>query len=167
MGYDNNDNTTFLMTNKPFAVTRYWSTHQVIAESWVSDYLFLLLVVLLDLRYLLKHLNFLSSFTCNAFWFEYGVKLRKDLILTFSICTIICQWLLQLCAAHKLSSKLKREIILGSSSLDDPPQFITVSFLFMSPLQYACCTKNLLTCYYLQKLKMLSTDDLTLDDLQI
>jgi syntaxin-binding protein 1 len=73
----------------------------------------------------------------------------------------------ELCAAHKLSSKLKREIILGSSSLDDPPQFITVSFLFMSPLQYACCTKNLLTCYYLQKLKMLSTDDLTLDDLQI
>ncbi|EEE60622.1 probable protein transport Sec1a [Oryza sativa Japonica Group] len=48
----------------------------------------------------------------------------------------------ELCAAHKLSSKLKREIILGSSSLDDPPQFIT-------------------------KLKMLSTDDLTLDDLQI
>uniref|UniRef100_A0A0E0P6F2 SNARE-interacting protein KEULE n=1 Tax=Oryza rufipogon TaxID=4529 RepID=A0A0E0P6F2_ORYRU len=33
----------------------------------------------------------------------------------------------ELCAAHKLSSKLKREIILGSSSLDDPPQFITES----------------------------------------
>uniref|UniRef100_A0A0E0KNF0 SNARE-interacting protein KEULE n=1 Tax=Oryza punctata TaxID=4537 RepID=A0A0E0KNF0_ORYPU len=48
----------------------------------------------------------------------------------------------ELRAAHMLSSKLNREIILGSSSLDDPPQFIT-------------------------KLKMLSTEDLTLDDLQI
>ncbi|KAL6851495.1 hypothetical protein ACP4OV_020428 [Aristida adscensionis] len=48
----------------------------------------------------------------------------------------------ELRAAHKLSSKLKREIILGSSSLDDPPQFIS-------------------------KLKMLSTEELSLDDLQI
>ncbi|VAH41093.1 unnamed protein product [Triticum turgidum subsp. durum] len=31
----------------------------------------------------------------------------------------------ELRAVHKLSSKLKREIILGSSSLDDPPKFIT------------------------------------------
>ncbi|CAD6264107.1 unnamed protein product [Miscanthus lutarioriparius] len=48
----------------------------------------------------------------------------------------------ELRVAHKLSGKLKREIILGSSSLDDPPQFIT-------------------------KLKMLSTEELSLDDLQI
>uniref|UniRef100_A0A0E0KNE7 SNARE-interacting protein KEULE n=1 Tax=Oryza punctata TaxID=4537 RepID=A0A0E0KNE7_ORYPU len=33
----------------------------------------------------------------------------------------------ELRAAHMLSSKLNREIILGSSSLDDPPQFITNS----------------------------------------
>ncbi|CAD6261271.1 unnamed protein product [Miscanthus lutarioriparius] len=45
----------------------------------------------------------------------------------------------ELRVAHKLSGKLKREIILGSSSLDDPPQFIT-------------------------KLKMLSTEELLLDD---
>ncbi|KAK4486760.1 hypothetical protein RD792_006662 [Penstemon davidsonii] len=32
--------------------------------------------------------------------------------------------LLRVC--HKLSDKLQREIVLGSSSLDDPPQFITV-----------------------------------------
>ncbi|KAF0933230.1 hypothetical protein E2562_016169, partial [Oryza meyeriana var. granulata] len=32
----------------------------------------------------------------------------------------------ELRAVHKLTSKLKREVILGSSSLDDPPQFITV-----------------------------------------
>lgn len=33
----------------------------------------------------------------------------------------------QLKVCHKLSTKLKREVILGSTSLDDPPQFITVS----------------------------------------
>ncbi|OEL23469.1 putative protein transport Sec1a, partial [Dichanthelium oligosanthes] len=48
----------------------------------------------------------------------------------------------ELRAAHKLSSKLKREVILGSSSLDDPPQFIT-------------------------KLKLMSAEELTLDDLEI
>ncbi|CAL5022176.1 unnamed protein product [Urochloa decumbens] len=48
----------------------------------------------------------------------------------------------ELRTAHKLSSKLKREVILGSSSLDDPPQFIT-------------------------KLKLMSAEELTLDDLQI
>ncbi|CAD6251008.1 unnamed protein product [Miscanthus lutarioriparius] len=48
----------------------------------------------------------------------------------------------ELRAAHKLSSKLKRDIILGSSSLDDPPQFIT-------------------------KLKLMAAEELTLDDLQL
>ncbi|AAF79632.1 F5O11.8 [Arabidopsis thaliana] len=49
----------------------------------------------------------------------------------------------QLKVCHKLSTKLKREVILGSTSLDDPPQFIT-------------------------KLKLLTAnDDLSLDDLQI
>ncbi|XP_072956824.1 SNARE-interacting protein KEULE-like [Typha angustifolia] len=48
----------------------------------------------------------------------------------------------ELRVVHKLTSKLKREIVLGSTSLDDPPQFIT-------------------------KLKMLSAQDLSLDDLQI
>lgn len=83
----------------------------------------------------------------------------------------ICQWLLQLRAAHKLSSKLKREIILGSSSLDDPPQFITVSQLIVvvsSPITNVLVIPgNLIACHYLQKLKMLSTEELTLDDLQI
>ncbi|CAI9784481.1 unnamed protein product [Fraxinus pennsylvanica] len=45
-------------------------------------------------------------------------------------------------ACHKLTTKLRREIVLGSSSLDDPPQFIT-------------------------KLKLLSANELSLDDLQI
>ncbi|EMS45373.1 putative protein transport Sec1a [Triticum urartu] len=48
----------------------------------------------------------------------------------------------ELRAVHKLSLKLKREIILGSSSLDDPAKFIT-------------------------KLKMMSNEELSLDDLQI
>ncbi|XP_010546254.1 PREDICTED: SNARE-interacting protein KEULE [Tarenaya hassleriana] len=43
---------------------------------------------------------------------------------------------------HKLTGKLRREVILGSSSLDDPPQFIT-------------------------KLKLLTANELSLDDLQI
>lgn len=48
----------------------------------------------------------------------------------------------ELRVCHKLTTKLKREIVLGSSSLDDPPQFIT-------------------------KLKLLTADDLSLDDLEI
>ena len=32
----------------------------------------------------------------------------------------------QLRTLHKLTMKMKREIVLGSSSIDDPPQFISV-----------------------------------------
>ncbi|XP_061954467.1 SNARE-interacting protein KEULE [Populus nigra] len=48
----------------------------------------------------------------------------------------------ELRVCHKLTSKLQREVILGSSSLDDPPQFIT-------------------------KLKLLTANELSLEDLQI
>ncbi|KAL3610028.1 hypothetical protein D5086_001048 [Populus alba] len=48
----------------------------------------------------------------------------------------------ELRVCHKLTSKLQREVILGSSSLDDPPHFIT-------------------------KLKLLTANELSLDDLQI
>lgn len=48
----------------------------------------------------------------------------------------------ELRVCHKLTTKLKREVVLGSSSLDDPPQFIT-------------------------KLKLLTANDLSLDDLEI
>ncbi|KAF5187505.1 Syntaxin-binding protein [Thalictrum thalictroides] len=48
----------------------------------------------------------------------------------------------ELRVCHKLTTKLKREVILGSSSLDDPPQFIT-------------------------KLKLLSAQELSIDDLRI
>ncbi|TKY70865.1 SNARE-interacting protein KEULE [Spatholobus suberectus] len=48
----------------------------------------------------------------------------------------------ELRVCHKLTEKLKREIILGSSSIDDPVQFIT-------------------------KLKMITTHELSLDDIQI
>ncbi|XP_014521349.1 SNARE-interacting protein KEULE isoform X1 [Vigna radiata var. radiata] len=48
----------------------------------------------------------------------------------------------ELRVCHKLTEKLKREIILGSSSIDDPAQFIT-------------------------KLNMMTTHELSLDDIQI
>ncbi|KAL3743190.1 hypothetical protein ACJRO7_018485 [Eucalyptus globulus] len=48
----------------------------------------------------------------------------------------------ELRVCHKLTTKLRREVVLGSSSLDDPPQFIT-------------------------KLKLLTAHELSLDDLQI
>jgi syntaxin-binding protein 1 len=48
----------------------------------------------------------------------------------------------ELRVCHKLTNKLKREVVLGSSSIDDPPQFLT-------------------------KLKMLTVNELSLDDLQI
>ncbi|XP_020591408.1 SNARE-interacting protein KEULE-like [Phalaenopsis equestris] len=48
----------------------------------------------------------------------------------------------ELRVAHKLTSKLKREIILGSTSLDDPAQFIT-------------------------KVKLLSAEEISLDDIHI
>ncbi|KAL0324408.1 UNVERIFIED_CONTAM: SNARE-interacting protein KEULE [Sesamum calycinum] len=48
----------------------------------------------------------------------------------------------ELRVCHKLSLKLKREIILGSSSLDDPPQFI-------------------------KKMKEMTEDEFSLDDLNI
>ncbi|GMH22756.1 hypothetical protein Nepgr_024599 [Nepenthes gracilis] len=48
----------------------------------------------------------------------------------------------ELRVCHKLTTKLKREVILGSSSIDDPPQFIT-------------------------KLKMLTANELSLDDIVI
>ncbi|KAL0393392.1 UNVERIFIED_CONTAM: SNARE-interacting protein KEULE [Sesamum latifolium] len=54
----------------------------------------------------------------------------------------------ELRVCHKLSQKLKREIILGSSSLDDPPQFIK-------------------KMKELQKLKEMTEDELSLDDLNI
>ncbi|KAJ3672528.1 hypothetical protein LUZ60_007249 [Juncus effusus] len=39
----------------------------------------------------------------------------------------------ELRAAHKLTMKLKREVILGSTSLDDPPQFITKLKMLKAP----------------------------------
>ncbi|KAJ0042998.1 hypothetical protein Pint_18224 [Pistacia integerrima] len=48
----------------------------------------------------------------------------------------------QLRVCHKLSTRLNREVILGSSSLDDPLQFIT-------------------------KVKILTAHELSLDDIQI
>ncbi|KAL8137125.1 hypothetical protein V2J09_003126 [Rumex salicifolius] len=74
-------------------------------------------------------------------------------------------------ACHKLSTKLKREIILGSSSIDDPVDFITVRmkpFSSLFPLHLFCIKTNIHV--FMQKLKMLpngEADDLSLDDMRI
>lgn len=76
----------------------------------------------------------------------------------------------QLRVCHKLTNKLKREIVLGSSSLDDPPQFITVSNFPIYKLKSILWTSiDIEKCFILnlQKLKLLTADDLSLDDLEI
>lgn len=57
---------------------------------------------------------------CSCF----GVFLLDNILINHFVS------LYQLRVVHKLSSKLKREIILGSSSIDDPSQFITVSSVY-------------------------------------
>ncbi|PON57410.1 Sec1-like protein [Parasponia andersonii] len=68
----------------------------------------------------------------------------------------------ELRVCHKLSNKLKREVVLGSSSLDDPPQFITnlLPFYITNDAMKSCSIN-------LQKLKVLTANELSLDDLQI
>uniref|UniRef100_A0A7C8YWT7 Uncharacterized protein n=1 Tax=Opuntia streptacantha TaxID=393608 RepID=A0A7C8YWT7_OPUST len=82
----------------------------------------------------------------------------------------------ELQACHKLTTKLKREVILGSSSIDDPAQFIMVwiGFRFLgssnrlsSPLGgrlVLVLTASPLLLLLLQKLKLLSASELSLDD---
>ncbi|KAH8488471.1 hypothetical protein H0E87_024225 [Populus deltoides] len=51
----------------------------------------------------------------------------------------------ELRACHKLTTKLGREIVLGCSSLDDPPQYITllIDFLNMTETEAAVGNRNL------------------------
>lgn len=79
----------------------------------------------------------------------------------------------QLRVCHKLTAKLKREVVLGSSSLDDPAPFITViklSFLLCKVCHYPqtkSYSENAWGFLNLQRLKMLTENELSLDDLQI
>ncbi|KAL0339346.1 UNVERIFIED_CONTAM: SNARE-interacting protein KEULE, partial [Sesamum angustifolium] len=62
----------------------------------------------------------------------------------------------ELRACHKLTAKLRREVVLGTTSLDDPSQYITVY--------------NSLLVFLLdvpQKLKSLSEKELSVDDIKI
>lgn len=58
----------------------------------------------------------------------------------------------QLRACYKLTTKLRREIVLGATSIDDPPQYLTVQF---SCISHVLCImnnvdeKNLLSVLYL------------------
>lgn len=97
-----------------YTVILYYDMHLVISRIWANEFLCLSLVELLDQRY--EKILLLSwELIFLMIWFSKNV--------TF-----------QLRVCHKLTSKLKREVVLGSSSLDDPPQFITVTkfaFLFL------------------------------------
>ena len=87
--------------------------------------------------------------------------------LAFSTSRIVFHPQLRVC--HKLTTKMNREIILGSSSIDDPPQFITVYKITSSPLSVLTQMCSLIKWSFvdLQKLKLLTVDELSLDDLQI
>lgn len=97
-----------------YTVILYYDMHLVTSRIWADEFLCLSLVELLDQRY--EKILLLSwELIFLMIWFSKNV--------TF-----------QLRVCHKLTSKLKREVVLGSSSLDDPPQFITVTkfaFLFL------------------------------------
>jgi len=51
----------------------------------------------------------------------------------------------QLRTVHKLTMKMKREIVLGSSSIDDPPQFISVKTQFLFKVLLFSFSSNLST----------------------
>ena len=79
----------------------------------------------------------------------------------------------QLRVCHKLTAKLKREVVLGSSCLEDPAPFIAVihfSFDLLTLDSERSSLSPLTNCFFpkmLQKLKMMTAHELSLDDLQI
>lgn len=90
-------------------------------------------------------------------------------MMTSSYCNCLC---FQLKVCHKLTTKLKREVILGSTSLDDPPQFITVSksHTYFDTTEFWQTinppSQSISSCVP-QKLKLLAANELSIDDLQI
>lgn len=128
--------------------------HPVILKRWANGFLYLLLVELQDLRY-----EILSVL--------YGYDGCLSGLLVLIKCTHP-----QLRVCHKLTTKLKREVVLGSTSIDDPPQFITVidfnSKFYLTVLPTSPYQPCLKVSLLLQKLKMLSAaQELSIDDLQI
>ena len=94
------------------SVIQCLGTHPVILRRWGNVFLFLLLVERPDLRF----------DQCPNRWSYY--------VYFFPVALSIHCLDSQLRVCHKLTGKLKREVILGSSSLDDPAQFITVWTFF-------------------------------------
>ncbi|KAF8413042.1 hypothetical protein HHK36_001016 [Tetracentron sinense] len=82
----------------------------------------------------------------------------------------------ELRVCHKLTTKLKREIVLGSSSIDDPPQFMTflqakeglvaINVEIWASQMPGVAAPDVSGCA-LQKLKLLTAQELLLDDLRI
>ena len=64
---------------------------------------------------------FLVSRTPVMFWIS-----PDGFFFFFSSLSLSLWYYCQLRVCHKLTTKLRREVILGSSSIDDPPQYITV-----------------------------------------
>lgn len=64
--------------------------------------------------------------------------------ITYRVTDLFC---LKLRACHKLTAKLNREIVLGSTSLDDPSEFIKVRsiFLLVCKLSGLCCALQIMT----------------------
>lgn len=81
----------------------------MISRRWGNEYLYSLLVERPDLRFeqYFDKKNCFHSFSFQFFW--------SDVVFNH-----------QLRTCHKLTGKLRREVILGSSSIDDPAQYITV-----------------------------------------
>lgn len=133
--------------------------HPVILRRWANGFLYLSLAELLDLRYGI-FIRFIRG--CDG-------CLPRLLVLLLVL--IKCSHP-QLRVCHKLTTKLKREVVLGSTSLDDPPQFLTVidfnfKFYLIVPLA-SPYQPWLKVSVLLQKLKMLSAaHELSIDDLQI
>lgn len=100
--------------------------HPVILRRWGNAFLFLLSAELPDLRFD-KRTN----------------KWAYDFYIFFGLPDQINCFGPQLRVCHKLTGKLKREVILGSSSLEDPAQFITV----IKPSLFFCNLMILLTIF--------------------
>jgi len=80
-------------------------------------------------------------------WFPWWHVNVLTLLVIYVNLKVIFLCMFQLRACHKLSTKLKREVVLGSSSIDDPPQFITV-WHFICFLPYLLFFFSHLGCHY-------------------
>nr|GME17767.1 protein transport Sec1a-like [Ipomoea batatas] len=69
----------------------------------------------------------------------------------------------ELRACHKLTTKLRREVVLGTTGMDDPPQYLMVTslyiYLYISFCYHRMIISSLFDLHILQKLKSLFEPD--------